>query len=169
MQMLDNNHPVSVFEDDIAAKRHELDELNKNPDHKYFNDAQAIDEALFDLIENRIKRFRLYVSKADNFYLDFEIVDNVLRVSHQPDAKFNNYEYLRYISDNDNEDVERPYPLESLGFKWDESNNKLIYTYKLKGMREATPIKILLSRIVYERFNFGLKHGDLQSTIEYSL
>lgn len=167
LEILNNKNSVSVFEDDIAAKKQELDKLNKNSVRGYFNDTQLIDEALFDLMENRIKGFRFYISKADDFFLDFEIVHDTLQVSHQPDAKFNNYEYLRDIGDNDDE--ERPYPLESLGFKWDDNSNKLIFIYELKKVREATNIKILLSRIVYEKFSFGSRYNDLQSTIEYSV
>jgi hypothetical protein len=92
-----------------------------------------------------------------------------LKISHQPDVKFNDYEYLRYINDDYEDDGERHYPLKGVGFKWDDDSNKLVFTYKVKELREATPIKILLSRIVYEKFNFGSRYSELQSTIEYSL
>lgn len=166
MNILNNNRSNSVFEEDVAAKKSELEKLNRNPVRKYFNDAQLIDEALFDLMENRINRFRLYISKSDDFYLDFEIVASTLRISHQPDARFNDYEYLQYISADDDDNEKRLYPLESLGFRWEDDDNKLVFIYNVKNIREATSIKILLSRIVYEKFNFGLRYSELESTIE---
>jgi hypothetical protein len=164
MSHFENSDLGSFHKDDIAEKRHELEKLNRDQVYQYFNDSQVIDEALFDLYEGRIQRFRLCLSKEDVFYLDFEIYDDFLEISHRPDSKFNSYEYIRDIDDEDDEKY--LHPLEKLGFSWNADGKQLIYRYDMRRFKEALPVKILLSRIAYEKFNFGQGYQDLTSYVD---
>ncbi|MFC0517854.1 hypothetical protein ACFFGT_26815 [Mucilaginibacter angelicae] len=165
MSRLENNDLESLYKDDIAEKKQELEKLNKDQVYKYFNDSQVIDEALFDLYEGRISRFRLCLSKEDGFYLDFEMSNDFLKISYRPDPMFDSYEYIRDIDDDDDDEVHL-HPLEKLGFSWDTDGKQLIFRYDMRGFKEALPVKVLLSRIAYEKFNFGLGHHDLTSSVD---
>jgi hypothetical protein len=161
MSAIENNNIESLYKDDIAEKKQELEKLNKNPIHKYFNDSQVIDEALFDLYEKRIKKFRLCLSKEDNFNIDFEVTGDRLRITHQPDFESRNYDYS---IDFDDDTADR-HSLEKIGFEWSTDRKVLVYHYDIKEFKEAMPVKILLSRIVYEKFNFGQGYRDLHSSV----
>jgi hypothetical protein len=163
MSRLENNNLEFLYKDDIAEKKKELEKLNKDPVYKYFNDSQVIDEALFDLYEKRIKKFRLCLSKEDNFNIDFEITGDLLRITHQPDFESRNYDYS--IGFDDEDDIEYRHPLENLGFRWSTDRKALVYYYEMEVFKEALPVKILLSRIVYEKFNFGQGYRDLNSSV----
>jgi hypothetical protein len=150
MTRLETQNNYSSFKDYISEYKNQLEQLNKYPVHEYFNDTQVIDDALHNLYKRKEKGFKLYLSKDDCFYLDFEMVDHFLKITHKQESKFDDSEYLRIIDDDDDKD--HRYPLEKLGFNWDPVDNKFIYLYDMRLFKEALPVKILLSRIAYEIF-----------------
>jgi hypothetical protein len=86
-----------------------------------------------------------------------------LRITHQPDFESRNYDYS--IGFDDEDDIEYRHPLENLGFRWSTDRKALVYYYEMEVFKEALPVKILLSRIVYEKFNFGQGYRDLNSSV----
>ena len=149
----------SAFDkEQIVETRNELEKLNRQQTDLYFNDSQVIDNALFDLYERRIRKFRLCLSAEENFNLDFEVSGEFLKISHQLDSQCNNFVDS---TDFDDDDIASRYPLINLGFRWDTAEKKFVYYYDMNGFKEALPVKILLSRIAYEKFSFDLDNPDL--------
>jgi hypothetical protein len=118
---------------------------------KWFNDNQEIDDALFDLYERKSKKIRLLLDSEDNFYLDFELMqNNILVISIELDAVLNSDNIFR-------EDDTYDRPFKGLGFKLNDKGDKLLYQYDMTGFKEATPIKMLLSRIVYDVYTSSIE------------
>lgn len=163
MNAFEDSERFSFYKDLIAEKRYELEKLNRQQTDCYFNDSQVIDDALSGLYAKQIKKFRLCLSAEDNFNIDFEITGDLLRITHQPDFESRNYDYS--IDFDDDHDTAHRHPLEKLGFEWSTDRKALIYHYDIKEFREALPVKILLSHIVYEKFNFGQGYHDLNSSV----
>lgn len=163
MSRFENTDSGRFYKRNIAERKLALEKLSRDRVIEYFNDSQVIDEALFDLYERRIRKFRLCLNEEDNFNIDFEITGELLRITHQPDFESSNYDYAIHFGDDD-DDAYR-HPLEKLAFEWSADNKVLVYHYDIKEFREALPVKILLSRIIYEKFNFGQGYRDLNSSI----
>lgn len=163
MNRFENTDSGGYYKRSIAEKKLELEKLSRDRVVEYFNDSQVIDQALFDLYERRIGKFRLCLSEEDNFNIDFEMTGELLCITHQPDFQTRNYEYWVYIDDED--DTKYHHPLESLGFEWDTDRMVLIYYYDMKEFREALPVKILLSRVVYEKLRLGQEYRNLNSSV----
>ncbi len=72
---------------------------------------------------------------------------------------------LVYSTDIDDDDIASRHPLITLGFEWDTNEKKFVYHYDMNGFKEALPVKILLSRIAYEKFRFDPVYSDLNASV----
>lgn len=152
----------AFYKDIIAEKRNELEKLNRQQTGYYFNDSQVIDNALFDLYEKRIRKFSLCLSAEENFNFDFEVSGEFLKITHQLGSHHRN---LVYSTDFDDDDIASRHPLITLGFEWDTNEKKFVYHYDMNGFKETLPVKILLSRIAYEKFRFDPVYSDLNASV----
>ncbi|WP_114937937.1 hypothetical protein [Mucilaginibacter endophyticus] len=162
MNSFEDSERFSFYKDVIAQKRSELEKLSEQQNDHYFNDSQVIDDALFDLYEKRIRKFRLRLSAEENFNLDFEISGELLKITHQLSSHHRN---LVYSTDIDDDDIASRHPLITLGFEWDTNEKKFVYHYDMNGFKEVLPVKILLSRIAYEKFRFDPVYSDLNASV----
>lgn len=153
----DEDFVKSIYEKRIIEIRDEIQRLSEAS--KNFNDSQEIDDALFNLYEGGLKRFRLHLANRDgNFYLEFELIsDTVLCIS----VKIIN---ILYGDDLDDSEESQIHLFEGLGFKLNNKNDMLIYKYDMNGFKDAITIKILLARIVYEVCYMG---SGQQAKLEY--
>lgn len=162
MGSFEDSERFSFYKDTIAEKRNELEKLNRQQADYYFIDSQVIDDALFDLYEKRIRKFRLCLSAEENFNLDFEISGGFLKITHQLDSQYSDFVDS---TDFDDDDIASKHPLINLGFEWDTNEKKFVYHYDMNGFKEALPVKILLSRIAYEKFRFDPVYSDLNASV----
>lgn len=163
-----NDDYFSIYKDIIAERTVELEKLNKQKVHFYFNDSQVIDDALFDLYEHRIKKFRLGLSKSSDLYLYFELdIHNLLGISIKSGSVLGMYGYD--LDDYDeNDDESQLFMLKKMGFKWsNDTTGWIVYHFDMNGFKDAIAIKIILARIAYEIFGLtqGLEHPE--ATVEY--
>jgi hypothetical protein len=118
----------------------ELEQLN-NFSPGYFNDGQEFDDAIFDLVENRISAFIFHLRKEENLYLKFSIKKNkiIIRLTPFSDISANNYftKSARIV-------------LKQIGFKKNKSRTCFQIKYPLAGFKDAIAIKTIVSRVVYE-------------------
>jgi hypothetical protein len=153
----DESFLKSIYEKRIIEKRDEiqrLSEVNKN-----FNDSQEIDDALFNLYEGCLKKFRLHlINRDEDFYLEFELISgNILCIS----VKIIN---ILYGDDPNDSEESQIHLFKGLGFKLNNESDMLIYEYDMTGFKDAITIKILLARIVYGVCYMG---SGQQAKLEY--
>jgi len=131
------------WEERIKDQENKVDQIGKQKIPGFY-DSQEIDDALFGVFEGKFKKFRLLLNKEDDFYLDFELKESkLLTISIE----------LKSILNSDNiysEDDLNDRPFKGLGFKLSEDGNCLVYQYNMAKFKDAGPIKMLLSRIVYD-------------------
>ncbi|WP_426327318.1 hypothetical protein [Pedobacter sp. R-06] len=125
----------------------ELKQLNSYKP-SYFNDGQEFDDAIFDLVENKISAFIFHLRKEENLYLKFSIKKNkiIIRLTPFSDILVKNYFHKSAII-----------VLKQIGFK----KNKSLTCYQIKcpleGFKDAVAIKTIVSRVVYEAlYNYQL-------------
>jgi len=154
-----------IYERRVTEKENDI--KRSQSESLYFNDTQVIDDALFNLYEGKFKKFKLCLNKASDLDIYFEMnVDDFLCISIDSQAVLEMYGYDK---DNyDNEDTEREFfTLKKMGFEQMGESEWIVYYFNMNGFKDATVIKMLLSRIAYDAF--GLIQGSryLQTTIEY--
>lgn len=109
----------------------------------YFNDGQEFDDAIFDLIENKISAFIFNLRKEENLYLRFSIKKGkiIIRLTPFADILVNNYFIKSTIT-----------VLKQIGFKKNKSRTCFQIKYPLDNFKDAIPIKTIVSRVIYEAF-----------------
>jgi hypothetical protein len=139
----------SFWKKTIADEKEEIKKL-RNQTGNYFNDAQEIDDALFDLLGGKFSRFRLCFShRGESFYLEFRMEDErFLNISTELSNLVN-------VNDPDDPESNQLHLFRNLGFKLSEENDLLIYRYDMCGTKDVIAIKTMLSRIVYDIGYYG--------------
>lgn len=160
----DDNRLRIIYQRRITEKENEIrkDQLSAS----YFNDAQIIDDALFDLYERRVEKFRLCLDKPSALYLYFELnVNNLLSISISSDAVLDMYGYDK---ENYDEDEERElFILKKMGFEQSDGSDWIVYHIDMNDFKDATAIKSILARIAFDVFSLTQGSQYLQSTLEY--
>lgn len=108
-----------------------------------FYDGQEFDDAIFDLVEQRIKGFVFHLKKSANLYLDFSIKKSYLRIKLTP---------FLVLKDNFHLGKHNVKELKMIGFSKNRSKKYFRYKYKLDYFKDAIEIKTIVSRVVYEVF-----------------
>jgi len=120
-----------------------IEELEQSA-NRYFTDNQLIDDALFNLYEGIYKGFNISIDERDEFVLKFENTSGQLLISTEKDIV--RYE-PNYIIDN-----RISAHLQGLGFMFDYDKGEYVYKYNFTYFKDATPIKILLSRLIFDLY-----------------
>nr|WP_294948644.1 hypothetical protein [uncultured Mucilaginibacter sp.] len=134
--------------------------LKKLLEEKYeLVDNQVIDDALFDLYDDKCKAFGFCFPHRDsNLCLLFELTaEKVLLIS--VDVKDITSDY-----DADDPEEKQVHRFENLGFRYDNYGSSLVYQYDMANFKSAWDIKVLLSRIIYDIGYFG---EEKLGTIEF--
>ncbi|MFB9844653.1 hypothetical protein [Mucilaginibacter ginsenosidivorans] len=129
-------------------KKNKLDLESQSQKKVIFNDSQQIDDLIFDIVARKIDKFQIVfgiyddddvqiIFKTDN---DFLLICINMFDPEEPDFVFDGR-----ISD----------PLKGLGFKFDADRESFVYKYNLQNFKDATEIKILLSRLFFDVFGIS--------------
>jgi len=146
------------FEKDLQRAREALEKLNQIPKQPALSDnVTLLNETLKKLVERKVKSLKLFLKKTDNLFLRFSYTNKVLKVTI-PYIKQHTKKRVLY-DDNINS-------FEKLGFNLSENDTKLTLT--LTGDKEdiLNKLKIILSKIVFEIFNY--KEFDNESYIQFT-
>lgn len=107
-------------------------------------DSQEVDDALFSLVNGAVKKFTLYFKSAYDVPIKFEIIDNAIEI--------------RLVL-NDEVDVRKQKKINQLvhsGFSL--QNNEWVYQYLLNRFKDGLEIKMMLSHLIYDIFNYDSRH-----------
>lgn len=137
---------------ELKKEEGELDLEKVQPEQP---DSQEIDEAIFELVEQRIKGFRFNLYSESNLYLHFELIDDIIEISFTPFKELTN-EHVLYKREKK--------ALKALGFTYSTGKEYMYYNYNVNGFKDAIELKTLLSRIVFDVFFY--KNLDSPATIE---
>ncbi|HVV54299.1 MAG TPA: hypothetical protein VHC47_03180 [Mucilaginibacter sp.] len=132
---------VETHSKEIEERKLELEAKQKK---NSFNDTQEIDDLLFAIAEGSIKTFKIIVPLYDDAELQFTREGALLLIC------INLYEPYEedFILDN-----RIPDPLKGLGFEFNADKRSYVYQCNLTNFKDATDIKILLSRLFFDVFN----------------
>jgi len=129
----------------IENYRLQIEEKCRNL-NTFFFDGQEIDDALFDLYEEKCKGFKLIIHDCAEITFNLKNGTLIIAISVLSD-----YSYLDdpdFIIDNRFSN-----PFIGLGFKFDVDKKQFIYNYKTDKFKEASPIKIILARLLFDVLN----------------
>jgi hypothetical protein len=138
----------------LAQIDRKLDQLNSYKP-SYFNDGQEFDDAIFDLVEQKIKGFIFNLKKENKLAILFKRTDKEILLSVTDIKKLKK----QHILDKNAKAV-----LKSIGFKEEKHLDSLVFTYGLDNFKDAIFIKTIVSRVIFDAFYFqGL---DTKAIIE---
>ena len=120
---------------------------------KPFYDGQVIDDALFDLVEHKLKGFRLCFREEPEICIEFKLDEGFIEVALPADLS------LQEFDPEDDDNWQHIGIFTGLGFQTDE-NNRLVYKYPLSQFKDASAIKILLARLMYDVFYYNEKYDS---------
>jgi hypothetical protein len=143
-QVQETSLPKEYYDKKIETEILKLEKLNQVPiEETSMKESHLLKETLTDLMEKKIKSFRLILKKNSNFYLDLQMIKKNLVVLF-PFTKLSNNDFIWY--------EEKLRTLENLGFQLNQ--NKLIL--HLNGTQEEIINKLMqiLSKIVFDVFYF---------------
>ncbi len=141
---------------ELSEQKEELNILNRKPKQPVTSEnTSVLDKALINLVERKIKSFKLILRKRDNLFLEFSYRNKILKV------------IFPFIKQHVRKDVLYNYNINSLkglGFNLSDNGSKLVL--KVTGNKEEaiSELKIILSKIVFEIFYF--KEFENESYIE---
>jgi hypothetical protein len=119
-------------------------------------DGQELDDAIYDIIEGRINRFRFHLIKEANFYLEFTLrTQNMLIISLTPNNQ---------VTDEDILTKSKLQSLAGLGFNFNGDFECLENIVDLRTFRNSISIKTLISRVIFDIYYNGF---DNPTFIEY--
>lgn len=131
----------------LAQIDQKLDQLNSYK-AAYFNDGQEFDDAIFNLVENKISAFIFHLRKEENLYLKFSIKKDKIIIRLTP---FFDISVKQYFTKS------AIITLKQIGFKKNKSLTCYQIKYPLEGFKDAIAIKTIVSRVVYEAlYNYQL-------------
>ena len=138
----------------LAQIDRKLDQLNSYKPG-YFNDGQEFDDAIFDLVEQKIKGFIFNLKKENKLAILFKRTDKEILLAVTNIKKLKK----QHILDKNAKAV-----LKSIGFREEKQVDSLVFTYGLDNFKDAIFIKTIVSRVIFDAFYFqGL---DTKATIE---
>lgn len=139
------NQPIDYFEQEIKRMNSELENLKKFSKAPSI-DGQEFDDLIFDMAEGKLIKFRFFLGRTDqDFYLDFEKIDNQIMISIP--YKRLKKDYILFKSS--------ARALKSLGFNKTEDKKSMVLHFDLAGFRDAIAIKTLTSRILYDAIGYS--------------
>lgn len=112
----------------------------KNTEIKAHHDSQEIDDALFGLVKGDIKRFTLYFKSSTKECIQFDLIDQAIEI--------------RIVLEDFNAWKQKQ--LRHIGFSLE--NNEWTYKYLLNQFKDAIEIKMLLSHLIYDVFNYDSRY-----------
>jgi hypothetical protein len=138
----------------LAQIDRKLDQLNSYKPG-YFNDGQEFDDAIFDLVEEKIEEFIFNLKKENKLAILFKRTDKEILLS------LTNIKRLKKqrILDKNARTI-----LKSIGFKEEKHVDSLVFTYGLDNFKDAIFIKTIVSRVIFDAFYF--QELDKETTIE---
>lgn len=140
----DNNKFMNNYKEErLREINQKLEELNKKP-KPFVEDSQYIDDAIYDLIEGKIRSFKLNLNKRHNFYLWFSLAEGgIMKIDMTPvkHLKSNYFIYQDHING-----------LKAIGFKLDKEEEKLYYEYQVSQFVNSIELKTLLSSVLLDVF-----------------
>lgn len=141
-----NMVPHEYYQEIINEDKNKLYILNQQKGVSFYDD-QKIDDALFSVWAGIYKGFKLFL--RDDLCFVFESVgDEVLNILVNIESALN----VECFFDDDEDD--RPLDkFKGLGFIINDAGNKLVYKYYMGNLKDASEIKILLARIIYDVLN----------------
>lgn len=154
----ENEFLKSFWAKRLAVEREEIEKL-RNQSGAYFNDTQEIDDALFKLYEGSCSKFHLHLShRGEPFSLEFKMAaEQVLSIMVEVKELFN-------TDDPDDPETNQVNLFKNLGFKYDKPSDLMIYSYNMHDFKDATAIKTILARIIYD---IGYAGDDHQAKLEF--
>ena len=146
----------NYYQREISEIDKRLDQLNQQKS-KEILDGQEFDDAIFDLVEGRIRGFKFHLKKEENFYLEFRRIEKIfLSISFTPAGNVkDDYLFWKWYLR----------PLKRLGFTFNEENDCLEYIYDLKSFKNSIFLKTFVSRIIFDVYYY--KDFDNPAYIEY--
>lgn len=139
------HYAKALWENRIKDQKLKVEQLSEQND-KFLYDSQEIDDALFNLFEKNIKIFFLHLKEDNSLYFQFELSEsNILNISIETKAVLNSN--FTFYSDNKWSSFKR------LGFNLNTEETALTFHYDMTGFKDATDIKILLARIVFNIYD----------------
>jgi hypothetical protein len=151
----------SEFEESDEYRTHMLAQIDRKLDQLnsykpgYFNDGQEFDDAIFDLVKQKIEGFIFNLKKENKLAILFKRTDKEILLS------LTNIKRLKKqrILDKNARTV-----LKSIGFKEEKYDDSLVFTYGLDNFKDAIFIKTIVSRVIFDAFYF--QELDKETTIE---
>ncbi|MFD2284919.1 hypothetical protein GJU39_11685 [Pedobacter petrophilus] len=144
LKMINSTH-LDSHKDYISSQiDQKLDILNSYKP-AYFNDGQEFDDAIFDLVESKIQGFIFHLKKSDDIALIFSKNNEELCISIKKVKKLKK----KYILEKSARTA-----LKAIGFKKVKELNSLIYHYDLSDFKDSIFIKTIVSRVIYDAFQF---------------
>lgn len=151
----------SEFEESNEHRTHMLAQIDRKLDQLnsykagYFNDGQEFDDAIFDLVEQKIEGFIFNLKKENKLAILFKRTDKEILLSVTNIKKLKKQRIL---------DKHTIAVLKSIGFKEEKHADSLIFTYGLDNFKDAIFIKTIVSRVIFDAFYF--QELDKETTIE---
>lgn len=140
----DSERKKFILEYRLRNLHEQLNQLEENK-NEHFEDAQKIDELLFDLYDKKINGFRIYLSKDENVYLGIEVYDNkILEIKLTKNEYIKNNKWINSIFEK---------RLRIIGFRYDFTKERLVLCKEIPVKIDTIEIKMFLSRIVYECYH----------------
>jgi hypothetical protein len=141
---------ADFIKEKIQTIDHRINQLNCHSTG-YFNDGQEFDDALFDLVEEKINAFIFYLWK-DQLYLRFSIKRNQIRIRFTPFSEIPSQIYFQ---------KENLMLLRIIGFRKNKSGSCLQIKLDLNAFKDTIPIKTIVSRVVYEAlYNYNIANQN---------
>lgn len=138
-----NHEQISDYiKEQIQKIRLNLDDLNSRK-IAAFHDGQEFDDAVFDLVENKISAFIFNLRKEENLYIKFSVKKNKIIIRLTPFADI-------LVSDYFNKSTVTV--LKQIGFTKNKLRTCFQIKYPLDSFKDASPIKTIVSRVIYEAF-----------------
>lgn len=144
----------------------QLEQINQKLEHLndiktgYFNDGQEFDDAVFDLVENKISAFIFNLRKEENLYIKFSVKKNkiIIRLTPFADILVNNYFKKSTVT-----------VLKQIGFKKNKLRTCFQIKYPLNSFKDSIPIKTIVSRVIYEAlYNYQINKSTTLEIIPQS-
>lgn len=146
-----DSNPDSYLKKMLEEDKAKLQKLNHESKKPIFDD-QKIDDALFSLLDGAHNGFVLYLNVKDNLGITFDLMEiHLLSISISVKEVFK----MEFFFDDDEQKNDPLNKFKGLGFVLNDTGTKLVYQYNMKNFRDATSIKTLLSRVIYDIFTYA--------------
>lgn len=142
-------HLEDFWNERLREEELKLEELKKQKAAPFY-DGQVIDNALFDLIEGKLKGFSICFREDEKICIEFKLNHEFIEIA------LSNV-YLNEFDPEDDENYQHIGIFATVGFHPND-NGRLINKYPLNKFKDAVEIKILLARLMYDIFWYNEKY-----------